>query len=86
MTYMNKEQLRQLLDSEGFDPNRYSLDNGLPNDRLCLSQTNKGWCVYYSERGSIFDEQCFPSESEACEELLRRLRKLPPSQTKLPKI
>jgi hypothetical protein len=81
---MNKIELRQLLDTEGFNPKVYSLDDGLPNDCLCISGGAGRWCVYYSERGSSFDEQCFDSEDDACAELLRRLRKLPLSQTRLP--
>jgi len=80
---MNKTELKQLLDAEGFNPAVYSLDDGLPNDRLCLSGGGDHWSVYYSERGSSFDEENFISEGEACEELLRRLRELPPSQTRV---
>ena len=79
---MNKNELKKLLDEEGFDPLAYSLDGGLPNDRLCLSTEGGRWCVYYTERGVRFDEQWFGSESEACEQLFRELRSLPPSQTR----
>jgi succinylglutamic semialdehyde dehydrogenase len=78
---MNKAELKQLLDAEAFDPKVYSLDGGLPNDRLCLSAEDGNWHVYYSERGSRFDEQCYSSEDEACRDLLGRLRQLPPAQT-----
>lgn len=80
---MNKFELKKLLDAEKFNPRAYSLDGGLPSERLCLSAESGRWCVYYSERGSRSDEQCFDSENEGCEELLRRLRELPPSQTRL---
>ncbi len=80
---MKRIELEQLLKNEKFNPNVYSLDGGLPNDRLCLSVGAGKWCVYYSERGSRFDELYFNSEDEACEELLRRLQELPPSQARL---
>jgi hypothetical protein len=80
---MNKAELKQVLDAERFNPKVYDLDGGLPNDRLCLSAEAGKWCVYYSERGSRFDEQCYASEDEACKDLLGRLRELPPSQTRL---
>lgn len=80
---MKTDELKRVLDSEKFNPNVYSLDDGLPNDRLCLSEEAEKWCVYYSERGIRFDEEYFSSEEEACENLLRRLRELPPSQTRL---
>ena len=80
---MKKNALQRLLDGEKFNPNVYCLDGGLPNDRLCLSFEASRWCVYYSERGSRFDEEYFTSEDEACDNLLRRLHELPPSQTRL---
>ena len=80
---MKKDALKRLLDGEQFNPNVYSLDGGLPNDRLCLSYDAGNWCAYYSERGSRIDEEYFASEDKACDDLLRRLRELPPSQTRL---
>lgn len=81
---MNKDELKRILDIERFDPRVYSLDGGLPNDRLCLSKEGGRWCIYYTERGARFDEQWFNSESDACEHLLRELRSLPAVQTRLP--
>ena len=80
---MRKEALQHILNDEKFNPNVYSLSGGSPNDRLCLAFEAGRWCVYYSERGSHFDEEYFASEDEACDNLLRRLRELPPSQTRL---
>jgi hypothetical protein len=79
---MNKNELQRILHDEDFNPDVYSLDDGLPNDRLCLSEEGRQWCVYYTERGVRFDEQWFASESVACEDLLRRLRELPEEQSK----
>jgi hypothetical protein len=81
---MNKNQLKVLLDREGFNPCVYSLDGGLLNDTLCLAKEGGRWCVYYTERGARFDEHCFATENEACEYLLTALRSLPASQTHLP--
>jgi len=81
---MKKEELRQILEHEGFDPRIYSLDGGMPNDKLCLAQESGRWCVYYTERGVRFDEHWFGSEDEACERMLADLRALPKSQSRLP--
>jgi hypothetical protein len=78
---MNKNELQNLLNKEGFNPRTYSLDGGLPNDKLCLSAEDGRWCVYYTEKGVRFDEQWFDSEDKACEQFLQELRSLPPSQT-----
>ena len=81
---MNKSELEHTLEREGFDPRVYSLNGGLPNDRLCLADEGGRWCVYYTERGVRFDEEWFASESDACVHLLHELRSLPESQTRLP--
>jgi len=81
---MNKEELKRVLDSEGFNSRVYSLDGGLSNDTLCLSNEGGRWGVYYTERGIRFSEEWFDSESDACQCLLRRLRDLPASETRLP--
>ena len=81
---MNKNELKQILQLEGFDPRVYSLEGGLANDRLCLVHEGGRWCVYYTERGVRFDEQWFDSEDEACKRMLAALRALPKSQNRLP--
>lgn len=81
---MNKNELKQILQSEGFAPRLYSLNGGMANDTLCLAQEDGRWCVYYTERGARFDEQWFDSEDEACEYALSRLRSLRKSQSRLP--
>jgi hypothetical protein len=78
---MTKAELAAVLDSEGFDPLCYCLDGGLPNEQLVLSHEGRRWCVYYSERGLRTGAQCYSTESEACHDLLGRLRGLPREQT-----
>ncbi len=80
---MNKGELKRILDGEGFNPRVYSLDGGLANDTLCLSEERGRWCYYYTERGERYDDQWFDSEGEACECLLSKLRSLPADQTRL---
>ncbi|MDB4872929.1 MAG: hypothetical protein JWL97_3933 [Gemmatimonadales bacterium] len=70
---MNRSSLKQLLDAEHVHPQSYDLDGGLPNERYCLEERASGWSVYYSERGSRTGERTFPSEDEACRDLLDRL-------------
>jgi len=71
---VNREDLRRILRSRGVDPARYSLDGGLAHDTTCLEYRHKKkWCVYYTERGYRFDERCFDTEEEACEDLLARI-------------
>ena len=74
---MNRVGLKRLLDQEGINPNRYALHGGLPAERYCLEGRDGSWSVYYSERGRKVEERSFNTEAEACEELLRRLRKDP---------
>ena len=73
---MNKNELMQFLEKENIPFNSYSLDGGLPNDRLCLDRTYQGWTVYYSEMGEKYEEMGFPSEEDACEHFYRRIKEI----------
>jgi hypothetical protein len=64
---MNKEDLLHRLISEKIPIDSYSLDGGIPNDRLVLSKNRKNWEVYYSERGVKYDIKTFLLEKDACE-------------------
>ncbi|HEX7152061.1 MAG TPA: hypothetical protein VF618_11290 [Thermoanaerobaculia bacterium] len=75
---MDRRELKMLLDEEGFNPQRYSLEGGFPDERYCLDQLPDGsWSVYGSERGKKVAERIFPSEDEACRYLLHLLRRDP---------
>ena len=50
---MNKSELMRILDDKHFIPAFYSLDSGLANDHLCLSQEGAQWCVYYTEQAIL---------------------------------
>jgi DNA-directed RNA polymerase subunit F len=62
----SKEILQQLLDDLQVLPRYYSLTGGLPDDRYVLSEENRKWHVYYTEKGSKEKEKIFNSEDEAC--------------------
>jgi len=71
---MTRAELAAALRQGRVNPAVYSLDGGLPNDAYCLDDAGGGrWVVYYSERGSRFDERMFDQESEACQYLLDTL-------------
>ena len=72
---MRREELLAILESEGVNPNAYSLDGGHPSERLVLAHSANGWVVYYSERGLESGWQFYATESEACEHLLNGLRR-----------
>lgn len=64
-----RERIKQLnppLDS-------YSLDGGLPNERLCLSRDTQSWSIYYSEKGIRTEVQSYDSEEAACSAFMGRL-------------
>ncbi len=72
---MNRDRLRELAAAEHIREDAYSLEGGLPLERLVLSITEGGWAVYYSERGERVGLVNFQTEDEACsysfEQLLR---------------
>ncbi len=75
MKRMRIEELEQILKSEGFCEDSYSLSGGNHNERYEIDQSNGVWIVYYSERGLKSGKIEFSSESEACTYLLEILRK-----------
>lgn len=73
---MTIEQLRAVLDGEGFNPRDYSLEGGNSNDTYCVAREAAWWVVYYTERGVRSDARRHTSEHDACMDLLSRLREL----------
>lgn len=63
---MNKIELSKKLESEKISKSLYSLDGGLPNEKLCLDYFNEKWIVYYSEKGCRTGLTEFNNEDDAC--------------------
>ena len=75
---MNKNELREILNNEGFDPGSYDLDGGMLPDRFTLASEAGSWCVYYcDERGIVRDKRAFGTEAEACSYFLNEMREDP---------
>ena len=73
---MNVNELKLILESENIPKRYYLLGNeGVTEDKDCLTFSNGQWHVFYSERGQKYDYVSFIAESDACDELLIRLRK-----------
>lgn len=72
---MTRSELQNRLNAYGVDPSAYSLEGGLPNEAYVLDHDRGLWSVYYSERGQRTGESVYPTESEACEALLKMLLK-----------
>ncbi|MBL8024163.1 MAG: hypothetical protein JNK54_07790 [Elusimicrobia bacterium] len=71
---MNRIDLERRLKEQDINPSSYSLNGGLPSETYVLSNEGGGnWSVYYSERGLRRNEKHFLLESDACQDLLRRL-------------
>lgn len=70
---MNKEKLRSILLNKGISRSYYSLEGGLPNEKLCLDYENGEWTVYYSERGIRTGIRYFDNEEDACDYLLHAI-------------
>lgn len=74
---LTREQLQQQLIEERVAPDSYSLTGGHPSERYVIDRRGESWVVYYSERGEESGLATFSTESEACKELLTRLRREP---------
>ncbi|GAA2230512.1 hypothetical protein GCM10010413_29950 [Promicromonospora sukumoe] len=72
---MNRSELRSLLVELGIPHDAYELDGDVRDESFVLGESYGTWFVYYSERGLRSRERKFTSESDACEYLLRVLRR-----------
>jgi hypothetical protein len=72
VSLLGPEAVRALLETLNIAYSVYSI--GLDEDQAyCLVASGGEWVVYYSERGHRNSAQSFSNESDACEELLRRV-------------
>ncbi len=71
---MKKQELRDLLAKEMVSRSIYSLDGGLPNEKLCLDFKDNKWVVYYSERGLKTGLVEFITEDDACDYIYNKIK------------
>ena len=70
---MNIRKLKKVLNKHGITDASYRIcEKGIEDNKVNLDYKDGKWIVYYSERGDIFSDKEFESESEACEEVLLR--------------
>jgi len=65
-------ELREMLRRRGVPDSVFSIGRD-SNEAHCLIEESDGWHVFYSERGHRNAEQVFSAESDAAEELTRRV-------------
>lgn len=70
---MNTAELREELRRLGVPEDAYGLDDDYHDECYVLDATGSEWVVFYAERGLRTEERRFPSESDACADLLHRL-------------
>ena len=71
---MNVHELKEKLNELKISNELYSLQGGLPNEKLCLVKEDN-WKIYYSERGNRTGEKEYETEEEACEVFLRKVKR-----------
>ncbi len=70
---MNITELKIRLFNEEVPHYMYSVCDGEEEQRVCLRESGGRWQVYYCEDGEKLDLMEFATESEACEELYKRV-------------
>jgi len=63
---MNRAELIKFFQEKNIPIDSYSMMGGLPNEAFCINKIDKGWEVYYSERGVKSQLSCFDNEEDAC--------------------
>lgn len=72
---MKIEDLKRIIADNGYPEHIVNFKYEYPNEAYCIWQTkNKGWEVYYSERGCKSGLVEFNTESEACEYLMEIIK------------
>ena len=75
---MTIRELQEILLLEHVREDAYDLNGGHRPEAYTLRQEDDSkWYVYYSEKGRESGRREFPTESQACEYLLARLRSDP---------
>ena len=74
---MDVQELQQTLQKLGIKEIRYSLNGDLKTDAYILYPNYVKWEVFYmDERWGRHEEKAFPSESEACEYILKKFQSI----------
>lgn len=72
---MKINDLKEKLKALNVPPILYSLRGGLPSEKYCIEERDGKWYTYYSERGERSGEKEFSSESAACEDFLKDIKR-----------
>lgn len=73
---MTIDELKRDLEKYSISNVLYAIMNKtLPNEKLCLTEEEGKWEVYYSERGHKTGLKTFDTESEACEYFRRKINR-----------
>lgn len=73
---MKKENLKQKLQQLDIPASYYSMDGSLEEGAFVLHYNRQTYEVFLFERGNRFELKTFQTESEACEYLYERLKRL----------
>ena len=79
---MNIQDLETILRNENIREDAYDLSGGHRPETYTLRRgSGEEWFYYYSEKGQESGRKQFPTESEACDYLLNKLRADPNTKT-----
>lgn len=70
---MDRRELAEHLKTVQAPADSYAIGE-IHDEALCLVEENRGWSIFYSERGWRAEEQRFSDENIACEAFLQRLK------------
>ncbi|EAA4816313.1 hypothetical protein DQF09_24280 [Shigella boydii] len=74
--------MKKTLNQENISNSIYSLEGGVPNEKLCLDFENNKWIVYYSERGIRTGVIEFAREDDACDYIYNQIKAIATGQVR----
>ena len=72
---MNVTDIEEFLKIHHIRKTSYNLYGPGSGDEYCIENSNKGWEVYYHERGIKIDTNYFEKESDACKYFIETILK-----------
>jgi hypothetical protein len=70
---VNVIQLKDHLAALGVSDDAWAIDDASVSERYVLVNDDRGWTIFYAEKGNRNNERLFATEEEACQHFISML-------------